>query len=72
VWAALGRVHQGELTVQSMLFEPAARAVHVAFGRGPTTTLEPITLELGPLLGGAARPRVAPTGSPPVCPGGVL
>jgi hypothetical protein len=54
VWAALDRVHQGELTLQSMVFEPAARAVHVAFGAGPTTAGAPTTLELGPLLEGTA------------------
>jgi hypothetical protein len=56
VWTALGRVHQGALTIQSMVFEPAARAVHVAFGPGPTTNLRPTTLELGPLLEGATGP----------------
>jgi hypothetical protein len=63
VWAALGRVHQGELTLQSMVFEPAARAVHLAFGKGPTTDYRPTTLELGPLLEGTAA-RAAPPESP--------
>jgi hypothetical protein len=66
VWAALGRVHQGELTLQSMVFEPAARAVHVAFGPGPTTDLRPTTLELGSVLDGTAvRPSLHPVGSLP-------
>jgi hypothetical protein len=59
VWAVLGLVHQGELTLQSMVFEPAARTVHVSFGRGPTTDRSPTTLELGPLLDGAAS-RLSP------------
>ena len=50
VWAALGRVHQGELTIQSMVFDPAARTIHVAFGPGPTTALEPVRLDLANLL----------------------
>jgi hypothetical protein len=66
VWAALGRVHQGELTLQSMVFEPAARAVHIAFGVGPTTARRPTTLELGPLLDGAAS-RLSP--AYPIAPG---
>jgi hypothetical protein len=51
VWSALGRVNQGELTVQSMLFEPAARALHVAFGPGPTTRGMPTRIELAELWG---------------------
>jgi hypothetical protein len=54
VWAALGRVHQNELTIQSMVFEPAARSVHVAFGVGPTTSQHPTTIDLAPLLGHGA------------------
>jgi isopenicillin-N N-acyltransferase like protein len=49
IWAALGRVNQGELTIQTMVFEPAARAIHVAFGPGPTTALPPVRIELGGL-----------------------
>lgn len=50
LWAALGRVHQGELTVQTMVFEPAARAIHVAFGPGPTTDRTPVRIELADLF----------------------
>jgi hypothetical protein len=60
IWAALGRVHQGELTVQSMVFEPAARAIHVAFGLGPTTDRTPVRIELMDLLGGE-RPDLTGT-----------
>src|SRR5262249_40236429 len=51
VWSALDRVNQGELTVQSMLFEPAARAVQMAFGAGPTTDYTPVRIELAELWG---------------------
>jgi isopenicillin-N N-acyltransferase-like protein len=51
VWSALDRVHQGALTVQSMLFEPAARSLHVAFGPGPTTTYPPTRIDLAELWG---------------------
>jgi hypothetical protein len=51
VWAALGRVQQGELTLQSMVFDPAGRAVHAAFGPGPTTDCSPTRIELSNLLG---------------------
>ncbi len=50
VWAALGRVHQNELTLQSMVFDPAARAVHAAFGPGPTTDRTPYRLSVSDLL----------------------
>jgi hypothetical protein len=65
VWAALGSVHQGELTLQSMLFEPAARRIRVAFGPGPTTDLRPTALELAPPFGERSTPPLRPTGSLP-------
>jgi isopenicillin-N N-acyltransferase-like protein len=34
---ALHEVHQGELTMQSMVFEPAALRIHLAIGPGPVT-----------------------------------
>ncbi len=40
------QVHQGELTIQTMVFEPAAGAVHVAFGPGPTTQRPMARIEL--------------------------
>ena len=53
-WERCGRpldqVNQGELTVQSMVFEPAVRAVHVAFGPGPATDYRPVRLNLAELL----------------------
>lgn len=45
-WAALGDVSQGELTVQSMIFEPRRLVVHVALGPGPVTAQEPSELHL--------------------------
>jgi hypothetical protein len=32
-----------------MVFEPATRTIHVAFGPGPTTALEPVRLDLADL-----------------------
>ena len=46
VWAALGTVHQSDLTLQTMVFEPATQSVHVAFGPGPTTDRTPTTIVL--------------------------
>ena len=34
---ALHAVNQGEMTVHSMVFEPTARRLHLAMGRGPIT-----------------------------------
>jgi hypothetical protein len=51
VWTALGQVHQGELTLQSMIFEPSTRTVHAAFGTGPTTDHAPTAISLADLLG---------------------
>lgn len=34
---ALHGVHQGDLTLQSMIFEPESQTIHVAFGEGPVT-----------------------------------
>jgi len=47
--ATLHAVHQGDLTVQTIIFEPAALAVHVGFGSPPTTARPPVRLELKPL-----------------------
>jgi hypothetical protein len=52
VWAALHSVHQDDMTIQTMVFEPADRAVHVAFGRGPATALRPACLALSTMLAG--------------------
>ena len=49
-WSALHSVHQGELTLQSMVFEPMARAVSVALGVGPATALTPTRLSLPELI----------------------
>lgn len=46
VTATLHAVHQGELTLQSMVFEPAAPAVHVGFGPPPATARPPVRLDL--------------------------
>jgi predicted choloylglycine hydrolase len=44
--AALHAVHQEALTIQTMIFEPAALAVHVGFGPPPTTARPPVRIDL--------------------------
>jgi isopenicillin-N N-acyltransferase-like protein len=51
--AALHAVHQGPLTVQTMVFEPAAGVMHVGFGLPPTTARPPVRIDLSPLWGTA-------------------
>jgi predicted choloylglycine hydrolase len=50
VFAELDKVHQGKFTLQSMVFEPADRVLHFAYGTGPATKLKPKRLELGKLF----------------------
>jgi hypothetical protein len=50
VFARLDDVHQGKATLQSMVFEPAARVLHFAYGEGPASRREPHRLELGKLF----------------------
>lgn len=50
VFAQLDRVHQGKNTLQSMVFEPGERVLHLAYGVGPATKLTPTKLELGKLF----------------------
>ncbi|MBI1917158.1 MAG: hypothetical protein HYS12_20830 [Planctomycetes bacterium] len=46
----LDEVNQGQFTIQTMVFEPAALRLHLAFGKGPCTT-QPLTkLELAKYL----------------------
>lgn len=47
VFAKLDGVHQGKYTLQSMVFEPAARKLHLKAGVGPATKLPAKTLDLG-------------------------
>jgi hypothetical protein len=46
----LNEVHQGSMTLQTMVFEPATLKVHLAFGKPPTSGLPLKALDLGPLL----------------------
>jgi hypothetical protein len=50
VFAQLDKVHQGKNTLQSMVFEPAERVLHLSYGVGPATKLKPTKLELGKLF----------------------
>jgi hypothetical protein len=46
----LHEVNLGSLTIQTMVFEPAARKLHLALGKGPASA-EPLRpLELQPLF----------------------
>lgn len=46
----LNEVHQGGMTLQTMVFEPAALKLHLALGKPPTSALPLKTLDLAPLL----------------------
>lgn len=46
----LDAVHQGKNTLQTMVFEPAARVLHFAHGQGPATRLPVRRLVLGKLF----------------------
>lgn len=46
----LDEVNQGDLTLQTMIFEPATLKLHLAIGKTPTSALPLKTLELAPLL----------------------
>lgn len=47
VFARLDKVTQGKYTLQSMVFEPAARTLHLKYGYGGATKLEAKTFALG-------------------------
>jgi hypothetical protein len=47
VFAQLHEVNQGKLTLQSMVFEPTRRTLHLKYGTSPATKLEARTFELG-------------------------
>jgi hypothetical protein len=50
--ARLHAANQGAGTMQTMIFEPATRTLHVALGDGPTTAKPLVKLELAPLFAG--------------------
>lgn len=50
VFKQLDAVHQGKATLQSMVFEPAARVLHFAHGDGPATRRDVRRLDLGKLF----------------------
>jgi isopenicillin-N N-acyltransferase like protein len=51
IQARLHAAHQGEATLQTMVFEPAKLTLYLALGEGPTTARPLQKLELGPLFG---------------------
>jgi hypothetical protein len=48
-------VNQGAWTVQTMVFEPAALKLHLAYGKGPATRLPLRALDLAALFGDEAK-----------------
>lgn len=50
IGAALHAANFGDLTMQTMIFEPATRRLHLAFGRLPSSAMPRETLDLTPLL----------------------
>ena len=52
----LHAANQGATTMQTMIFEPATRTLHLAIGDGPTTAKPLAKLELAPLFDAAKRP----------------
>ncbi|HEY1191827.1 MAG TPA: C45 family peptidase [Gemmata sp.] len=46
----LQKVDQGKYTLQSMVFEPAERVLHLAYGPGSASKLPPVKLDLGKLF----------------------
>jgi hypothetical protein len=46
----LHEANQGEFTLQTMIFEPAALRLHLSLGKGPTSARPLKALELGPLF----------------------
>lgn len=56
VWERMHAADQGEATFQTMVFEPAALRLHLAFGELPSSGQEPKVLELAELF----RPAGAP------------
>jgi hypothetical protein len=46
----LDQVHQGKLTIQTMIFEPASLRLHLALGPGPISHKPLELIELAPLL----------------------
>jgi predicted choloylglycine hydrolase len=51
----LHAVNQKEMTVQTMVFEPAALRLHLSIGKGPTSARELRSLDLKPLFEGRGR-----------------
>jgi hypothetical protein len=51
VMGKLDAVNQGEATLQTMVFEPAALKLHLAIGACPSSALPPKEIDLAPLFG---------------------
>jgi hypothetical protein len=54
---ALHAVHQGRLTMQTMIFEPATFRLHLAIGRCPSSALQLQTLDFAPHLDSASHAK---------------
>jgi hypothetical protein len=56
----LNDVHQGDLTLHAMIFEPAAIRLHLSLGPPPASAQEFKTLDVASLLGNQRAPRLDP------------
>lgn len=50
IFTKLDEVQQGRSTLQSMVFEPSERKLHLAYGEGNATKLKPHTIDLGKIF----------------------
>jgi hypothetical protein len=50
IFTHLDEVHQGKATLQSMVFEPRDRILHLAYGEGPATRRDVHRIDLGKLF----------------------
>jgi predicted choloylglycine hydrolase len=50
IFMHLDEVHQGKATLQSMVFEPRERVLHLAYGEGPATRRDVHRIDLGKLF----------------------
>ena len=58
----LGMVHQGPLTMQSMIFEPRSMTLHLALGQPPTTARPFVRVDLAELFRWRPEPSPAQAG----------
>jgi isopenicillin-N N-acyltransferase-like protein len=64
VFTQLDQVHQGQATLQSMVFEPVDRILHLKYGDGPATQKQAISIRLSELWKEAVVPNAGRKSSP--------